>query len=153
MAYERFNPDNTDKSFKDVCFKCYGNITDIAHEFNVSRETIYQYLNREPKAKEILDNVRHHNDCVFLDYAEKVMLSNMMNYKNNPGLAQRSAEKVIDKKGFMRGWGDSINSAPPGDAQLHTFFQDAHKKENLVNGNEPKAAAELPASDAGETPV
>ena len=77
----------------------------------------------------------------------------MMNFKNNPGLAQRSAEKVIDKKGFMRGWGDSINSAPPGDAQLHTFFQDAHKKENLVNGNEPKATPELPTSDAGETPV
>jgi hypothetical protein len=102
MAYADFKPDNDD--ILAIATKTNGNISQIADHFKVSRETVYQYLKRNPEGKAIIDRVRGLNTETELDLAEHVIRYNMANYKSNGGLAQRAAEKVIDKKGYIRGW-------------------------------------------------
>lgn len=104
MVHEAFNPDISD--IKSIAFKYNGNIAAISKHYKVSRETVYQYLKRND-AKSIIDEVRRFNDEYQLDLAEFIFMHNMSNYQNNPGLAQRAAEKVIDKKGHKRGWEQS----------------------------------------------
>ena len=106
MAYEYFNPDKSD--MLNVAINCHGKISDIAREFKVTRETIYQYINRDPVGKSIIQLVRGYNSDFDLDLAENVIRMNMLNYEDNRGLAQRAAEKVLDKKGHSRGWCDTV---------------------------------------------
>jgi hypothetical protein len=104
MAPALFDPDISD--MLNVAIEKHGNIAQIAKHYNVSRDTVYVYLQRVEKGKEIIDLVRRYNSDADLDSAEFIFRYNMLNYKNNPGLAQRAAEKVIDRKGWMRGWKD-----------------------------------------------
>lgn len=97
-----FNPDYADMMAAAIKFN--GNITALAEHFKVSRETMHQYMKRNPKGKEIIDQVRCFNNETMLDCAEHVMRYNLMNYKSNAGLAQRASEKVIDRLGYLRGW-------------------------------------------------
>jgi len=106
MSRQPFNPDNPD--MLEISTKYHGNISQIANYFNVSRETIYQYQNRNPIGKKIIDEVRGYNTEFDLDIAEHVNRHNMLNYKDRPALAQRAAEKVLDKKGQSRGWKDRL---------------------------------------------
>lgn len=103
---DKFNPDK--KELLSVAIKHSGNLTLIAKHFGVSRETVYQYTRRDPDGKKILSEVRGFSSEHFLDLSEHVLQFNLLNYQNNPGLAQRAAEKVLDKKGHLRGWGEVI---------------------------------------------
>ena len=105
---EKFDPDKRDFLLNGIRFN--GNITQLAAHYNVSRETVYQYIKRDPDGKQILEQVRGFNNEHFLDLSEHVIQYNLLNYKNNPGLAQRAAEKVIDKKGHLRGWKNEENT-------------------------------------------
>lgn len=102
MAYAKFDPDKSD--LKQIALKYHGNISAIARHFNIHGDTVYEYIKRDPVGKEIIDFCRAYNTEYDLDLAEHVIRHNMANYKSNPGLAQRAAEKVIDKKGHLRGW-------------------------------------------------
>ena len=104
MAYEKFDPDKSD--MLEVSTKYHGNISQIAKHYNVARDTVYRYQYRDVIGKQIIDEVRGYNSEFDLDIAEHVNRYHMLNYKNNPGLAQRAAEKVLDKKGHSRGWRD-----------------------------------------------
>lgn len=113
MAYAKFDPNKS--VMLATAIKYNGNVVAIADAMNVGRTTIYEYFKRNPEGKEIIDLVRGLNDEVLLDAAEHVFRYNVLNYKSSPGLAQRAAEKVIDKKGYMRGWktqDDSIQKSP-----------------------------------------
>lgn len=101
---ESFSPDIADMEV--VATKYHGVIARVAEHYKVSRETIYQYFNRNPEGKKIIEKVRHHNTETFLDLAEHVMRYNMINHKENPKLAQQAACKVVELKGHSRGWGD-----------------------------------------------
>jgi len=116
MAYAKFDPDKTD--MLAVSIKYNGNISKIAEHYNVVRDTIYQYYRRDSVGKEIIDTVRGLNTETDLDQAEYVLRYNMANFKTNPGLAQRAAEKVIDRKGHLRDWNNAPNTAPPNDAGI-----------------------------------
>ncbi len=83
-----FLPDISD--VRKIAIKFGGNIKEMAEHFNVARDTMYQYMYRNAEGKKVID---------------EVMQYNLSNYKKNPGLAQRASEKVIDKKGHLRGWG------------------------------------------------
>ena len=87
-----------------VATKYHGNIAAIAEHYKVSRDCIYRYLNKDPQGKKIIEHVRGYNTETQLDIAEHVLHYHLTNYKTNPGLAQRAAEKVIDYKGHTRGW-------------------------------------------------
>lgn len=102
FAPDKFNPDKKDLLATSIKFN--GNLTQIAAHYEVSRETVYQYTKRDPDGKEIIEFTRGYNTETELDLSEHVIRYNLLNYKNNPGLAQRAAEKVIDKKGYLRGW-------------------------------------------------
>ena len=101
-SYETFNPDTPD--ILAVATKYHGNIAQIAKHYGVARETVYQFLKRNPKGKEIIETVREYTTHTLLDCAESVILYNLNRVEHNPGLAQRAAEKVIDGKGHHRGW-------------------------------------------------
>ena len=116
MSRVLFNPDKID--MMAISVKYNGNIAKISEHFNVSRETIYKYIKRDPEGKEIIESTRGINTETDLDAAEHVIRYNMMNYKNNPGLAQRAAEKVIDRKGHLRDWNNPTNPLPPNDGSI-----------------------------------
>lgn len=102
MVKKIFSPDKVVMLANAI--KLNGNISALAEHYKVSRETLYQYFKRDPKGKEIIDQVRGVNEETILDAAEHVLRYNLLNYKSNAGLAQRAAEKVIDRKGHLRGW-------------------------------------------------
>lgn len=116
MAYAKFDPDKADMLV--IAIKYNGNISKIAEHYNVVRDTIYQYYRRDPEGKKIIDIVRGLNTESDLDQAEYVIRYNMANVKTNPGLAQRAAEKVIDRKGHLRDWNNATSAAPPNDGSL-----------------------------------
>lgn len=118
MAYEKFSPDKSD--IQDVAFKYNGNISQIAKHYNVSRETVYQYLNRDPQGKEIIQETRRFNDEMYADLAEYVRYAAMSNYKENPELAVRTANEFIKGKGKARGYfsDQSVQSSYPNFTQI-----------------------------------
>ncbi|HSN10061.1 MAG TPA: helix-turn-helix domain-containing protein [Hanamia sp.] len=127
MVNKAFNPDS--QEWLNQVFRLHGNITQLAKKYDVSRETVYQYLNRNPDNKELLYNIRSFNTEFDLDIAEHVNRFNMLNFEKNPGLAQRAAEKVIDKKGHLRGWKETTNdSTPPLDDKVDRENQDMEEK-------------------------
>ena len=116
MSRAPFNPDNSDMMV--IAVKYNGNISKISEHYNVCRDTIYEYNKRNPEGKQIIETVRGINTETDLDQAEYVLRYNMANVKTNPGLAQRAAEKVIDRKGHLRDWNNVGNAAPPNDGSL-----------------------------------
>ena len=103
-----FNPEASSTSaeeFEQIAYKYKGNVTRIAEHFKVKRHTIRDYFKRQPNGIELLNKIRHDNTECELDEAEFIMRYSMANYKNNMGYAFRAAEKVLDKKGHLRGWG------------------------------------------------
>lgn len=142
MAYEKFDPDKSD--IKEIAIKYNGNVNAIARHYNINHDTIYQYFKRDPQGKKIIDDVRKYNTDLDIDLAEYVNRFNMQNYKNNAGLAQRAAEKVIDKKGHLRGWGVDVNDIKsPNQDDIdkdHKIMQLEHKIALLeANGNKSQA--------------
>ncbi len=130
MAYEKFNPDKSD--MLAIAIKYNGNISKIAEHYNVSRDTTYEYFKRDIQGKQIIDTVRGVNTESDLDAAEYVIRSNMANYKNNPGLAQRAAEKVIDRKGHLRDWASAGTSLPPNDSILSELAASLKERKNGI---------------------
>lgn len=129
MAYEAFDPYKNDTDFEEVVVKYHGNITLVAKHYNVFRSTVYDYFKRDPNAKKIVDKVRGFSDQYQIDWAEKVIMDNMLNWQNNPALAQRAAEKVIDKKGHLRGWKEvESDHKPPHDDQIDNENEEMSEK-------------------------
>ena len=139
MAKPRFNP-NKDY-IKSLAVKCNGNISQMAKDLNVERSTIYEYIKRDPHGKKVMDEARGLNTENDLDLAEHVIRYNLTNYKTNPGLAQRAAEKVIDKKGHLRRWADGTNTNPPNTSDLQGLIT------GLKDGIKSKASPKLPRSE------
>lgn len=100
-----FKPDKAD--IADTFSKLNGNITSIAKKYEVTRETIYEYLRKNPDIKIHLGKVREQNEQEDLDNAEKVMRYCMSLLKTSPKIALESAKYVLDKKGHLRNWGDA----------------------------------------------
>jgi hypothetical protein len=97
-----FSPDISDVIA--VISKKKGVITNVAKHYEVHPETIYDYCYRNPEAFKALESVRAYKKHDFIDLAEHVTFYNMTRYEDNPGLAQRAADKVLDKLGHLRGW-------------------------------------------------
>lgn len=125
MSYVKFNPEKSE--MLAVAIKHNGNVQAIARHYNINQDTMYQYFKRDPEGKEIIDMVRGLNTETDLDLAEHVHRYNMANYKTNPGLAQRAAEKVIDKKGHLRGW-----IAPDNKDLAQYTDEDIKKLDNFI---------------------
>lgn len=104
---EKFNPEKSE--FLAIAVKYNGNIKDIASHYNIHHSTAYEYINRDKAAMDIIFQVRGMNTESDLDLAEKVYRYNMANIKERPALAQRAAEKVIEGKGYLRGWKQDKN--------------------------------------------
>lgn len=115
MAYEKFDPDKSD--VRAVAIKFNGNLTAMAKELKVSRETMYQYLKRDPNGKEIIEHIRGFNTFTDADLAEHVVRFNMMSFEKRPGIAQRSAEFFLIHKAKDRGWVKDEKD-PQQDSQL-----------------------------------
>ena len=97
-----FKPDISDVIA--VIYELKGNMTQISKKFDVRKETMYNVLYANPEALKALEDVRTYKKHDFIDLAEHVTFYNMTRYENNPGLAQRAADKVLDKLGHLRGW-------------------------------------------------
>lgn len=162
MGKEAFDPDKQD--VLAIAIKYNGNITAMAEHFKIARNTIYDYLKRDPQGKEIIEYVRGYNTDVDLDGAEWVYRYNLKNYKEEPAVAQRAAEKVLASKGHLRGWGpdtqappaylnDEVNTLRHSKMLLEARLLQAEQKlaELGINvQNEPETEFELPGSD---TPI
>jgi hypothetical protein len=61
------------KAFEEVVTKRGGMLSDIARVFKVTRKTVYNWVNEDPKFKEIIDDTRETN----LDIAENRIISLM----------------------------------------------------------------------------
>lgn len=97
-----FSPDVSD--IRTVAIAKHGNVAQMAKHFNVARDTMYQYLNRNEEGMKIIEEVRGYNTFSDLDMAEFVIRASMSQFETRPLIALRAAEKVLDKKGWMRGW-------------------------------------------------
>lgn len=102
MAHTKFIPDPSD--FLTAAIKYNGSILKLARHYNVHKDTMFEYLKRDPVGRKTIDKVRGLNQETHLDLAEQVFMYNMANLEKSPGLAQRAAEKVMDKLGYKRGW-------------------------------------------------
>lgn len=98
-----FSPPDHEE-FRAICIKMHGNAKAIAARLNIIPHTLYAYFKKDPKAKEILDEVRGYNHFTDLDLAEHVNRYNMSQVKENPSVAQRAAEFTLLYKGQERGW-------------------------------------------------
>lgn len=143
MAKASFTPEIADGAFLAACVKYDGNVTAMSKHYNVSIDTMYEFFKRTPEAKKILDTVRGLNTEVILDLAEHVIKFNLMNFKNDRKLAQRAAEKVIDKKGHSRGWHDIVSSTPPGDGQINDILTGIKDAKDKIDAAEQEADQEL----------
>ena len=137
MRKDTFNPNTSD--FLEKSIKNHGNISALAKEYNVDRTTIYEYFRRNPQAKEIREKSQNFNTEHDLDLAEQVLRFNMENHLINPGLAQKAAEKVIDKKGHLRGWGVPVDQGVPRQEDItntHEFMKAHYRADALEKENE-----------------
>ncbi len=126
-----FNPSLADIS--DIIRKFEGNIASVAKYYNVTRETIYQYINRHKELKQTIEEVRTLTDESMLDNAENVLKYCMSLAKTSPKIAQDTAKYVFDKKGHKRGWGDGGQTASQEKVKGHLedlgkWTEDAYKK-------------------------
>jgi hypothetical protein len=97
------------EEFRAICIKLHGNAKAIAAKLNIIPHTLYSYFKKDPKAKEILDEIRGYNSYTDLDLAEYVNRYNMSQVTENPAVAQRASEFTLRYKGKERGWIDSEN--------------------------------------------
>lgn len=110
---KKFDPDL--ERLREIALKTHGNINGIAAEYGANRDTIYEFMKRSPEGKKIIDEAYVYNSNYDLDLAEYVVRYHMTNYKKNGALSMRAAEKVIDKKGELRGWGALTSNASKDD--------------------------------------
>lgn len=120
----------THSDIEEIAFRFDGNVSAIARHYGVKRNTVYEYFKRHPEGKLIIDRVREYTDDDFLDMAEFVYKYHLTNYKTNPGLALRAAEKVIDKKGHKRGWCSNTEVQAQGNDKLLNTLIDGIKQQS-----------------------
>lgn len=92
------------EEFRAIAVKLHGNAKAIAARLNIIPHTLYSYFKKDPRAKEILDEIRGYNSFTDLDLAEYVNRYNMSQATENPAVAQRAAEFTLRFKGKERGW-------------------------------------------------
>ncbi len=46
------------EKFKEAMTKCRGNLSQVARAFSVSRHTIYEWMNKNPEYRSVLDDAR-----------------------------------------------------------------------------------------------
>lgn len=132
---------NDINDIKALIYEYHGNIAQISQKLGLARFTVYNYLKSEPDLKKYLDECRSYNNETILDFAEHVFHYNLINYKNNPGLAQRAAEKVVERKGASRGWlGDTSGQNPINDKDLelsheNMILRDENRKLRAENAD------------------
>lgn len=88
----------------DTLKKHNGNVRKVAKELGVCRDTIYAKVNKDPKLKEQLNEIRQNFSSCLLDRAVDVA-DEFMNDIENPRLAVDIAKFIIEKKGHERGLG------------------------------------------------
>lgn len=103
VSTPKFKPDESD--FEDAIYRYHGNITAIAKQFGVKRETVHHYFKRNPEANQMLKEARDFTTEIQLDDFEYVNRYAMSQYKTQLGYALRASEKIVDKKGHLRGYG------------------------------------------------
>ena len=126
MAYAKFEPEKSE--IFDVAMKYNGNIQAVARHFNIASSTMYEYFDRDPEGRKVVDKVRKMNTELELDSAEHVVRYHMSNYKTNGALSLRAAEKVIDKKGYSRGWRDRIEEVENVSEDLKSKYDSLMKQ-------------------------
>ena len=143
-----FRPDISD--FMTKAMACHGNIQQLATLYEINKSTMHHLVSKVAEYREIIVTVREYNTDSDLDLAEHVFRYNMMNLKNNAGLAQRAAEKVVDGKGRKRGWNaDETSYIPPNDSKLGNEHETIKLKRLLdlngidYNDNKSKTEPEL----------
>lgn len=91
-----FQPDMED--MKKVILKENGNIMAISEHYRVHRSTIYHFLEINPQLHELIEEARRKGPKEMLDIAMFVSTYNLLNYENNPALAQQVATKMIERE-------------------------------------------------------
>lgn len=94
---------------KNVIVKENGNIMAVAEHYGVHRQTIYRFIEANPELKPILEDARMNAGKDMLDLAMFVSKYNILNYKNNPSLAQQVATKMIDREDARNAMQQSSN--------------------------------------------
>ncbi len=126
-----FDPPNHEE-FRALAIKYHGNARAISDKLNIIPHTLYSYFKKDPKAKEILDEVRGYNTFTDLDLGEFVNRYNLLNYKENPSLAQRAAEFTLNQKGEDRGWGVKLSNIEETNSVLSKIAEEIKKMHNPV---------------------
>jgi membrane-associated HD superfamily phosphohydrolase len=103
-----FTPKLTDVA--DAIRKYKGNLANVAKSFNVSRDTIYQYINKYHELKPLIEEVRNYNHHDIVDSAEYILNYAIAQYKDNLSRACDTAKFILDRRGKTRGWGDGNES-------------------------------------------
>ncbi len=93
--------------FEEVADKCFGNITHIANAFNVTRKTVYDWINQD---KEFADAIELGRDKI-VDVAENAVVI----------LAQ--GIPMLDDKGKRIGW-----VTPPNPSSAHYILSTVGRK-------------------------
>ena len=150
-----FQPPNQEE-FKALAIKYKGNAVAISGQLNIIPHTLYSYFKKDPKAKEILDEVRGYNTFTDLDLGEHVNRYNMSNYKENPVLAQKAAEFTLMSKGKERGWiknQNEDNQSPKEDdielkQKYYSTLYELQRLKKEIDDLKPQASQELQSSDS-----
>jgi len=83
---------------KKVIIEENGNIMAVSEHYGVARFTIYRFIEAHPELQEVVDKAREKGPKDLLDMAIFVSVHNLLNYKDNPSLAQQVAKQIFDRE-------------------------------------------------------
>ena len=97
-----FNPKKTD--ITDAIKKYKGVLSLVARHFNVYRSTIYEYFQKNPEFNELLKLEREQYVEDAVDEAEETMIKLLRRADDEPGVAFKSAQYILNNQGRKRNY-------------------------------------------------
>ena len=85
-----------------------GRLTYVARYFNVAYETLKKKIDSDPELIKLVSDLRNDFENTILDTAENCVLKAMDNQGSDPNNAIKSAFYVLNSKGKIRGWTNTL---------------------------------------------
>lgn len=109
---------------EDIFFKYRCRISDIAKACNISRNTFYQKLNRDPEFKALFESVEAQMDRQWVEDAEKTLWYVNTLADKRPSVALNAAQYILNRKGKIKGWGEGDGTVSPQfEAQMSRYME------------------------------
>lgn len=116
----------------DIFFKYRCRISDISKACNISRETFYQQLKRDPEFKALFESVESQMDRQWVEDAEKTLWYVNTLADKRPSVALNAAQYILNRKGKIKGWGEGEGTVSSQfEAQMSKYMQQLRISQGL----------------------